>query len=123
MKIILPVNEENLESGICVSFGRAPYFMLWNTEDQVATFVENPGASSSGGAGIQAAQAVADQKADCLIVPRIGKNASDVIEQASIKIYQSTTTNIMENIQWLIEEKLSILTDIHPGFHNHGDQE
>lgn len=120
MKILLPVNEENNESGICVSFGRAPYFMLWDTDKNNASYTENPGAGSSGGAGILAAQAVVDLSSDVLIIPRIGKNASDVANAANVPIYKSINENIMENIQLMIEGKLEILTDIHPGFHNHG---
>lgn len=123
MKILLPVNEENIEAGICVSFGRAPYFLVWDTDNNGATYVENIGASSSGGAGIKAAQAVVDQGPDILIVPRIGKNASDVTDAANIPIYKSVSEDIMATIQLMIDGKLEILTDIHPGFHNHGENE
>lgn len=121
MKILLPVNEQNIESGVCVSFGRSPYFLLWDTNTNNSTYVENPGASSSGGAGIKAAQAVVDHKSDVLIVPRIGKNASDVIDVAGIKIYKSTQENIIKCIDQMKNGELEILTDIHPGFHNHGE--
>ena len=122
MKILLPVNDENMEAGICASFGRAPYFMLWETESETVLYIENPGAASSGGAGIKAAQAVADQKPDVLLVPRIGKNASDVIDVAKIKIFKSINENVQENIRLMLAGELKILTDIHPGFHNHGEQ-
>ncbi len=121
MKILMPVNGENLESGICVSFGRAPYFMIWDTDQNSGEYVENPGASSSGGAGIKAAQAVVDQKSDVLIVPRIGKNASDVIDAAKIKIYKTNNENITRTIEQMVSANLDLLTDIHPGFHNHGE--
>lgn len=120
MKVIVPINEEKLTSGISVSFGRAPFFMIWNTETQSASFVENPGASSNAGAGIKAAQAVVDEKADAIIVPRLGKNAADVLDASNIKIYKPKTMNTVEMIQAAVEEKLEILTDIHPGFHGHG---
>lgn len=67
----------------------------------------------------QGCAAVVDQKADAVIVPRIGKNASDVLDLAGIKIYKSKTSDIMENIHGLEAGELEILTDIHPGFHNH----
>lgn len=121
MKILLPVNEENMESGICVSFGRAPYLMLWNTDSDSPKYVKNPGAISSGGAGIKAAQEVVDQRSDVLIVPRIGKNASDVIEAAKTKIYKTTNDNITTTIQQMLAGELDLLTQSHPGFHNHGE--
>jgi predicted Fe-Mo cluster-binding NifX family protein len=121
MRILLPINEENMEAGICLSFGRAPFFLVWDTEASKAIYLENPGANSSGGAGIKAAQAVADHNVEALIVPRIGKNASDVTDVAGITIYKSINDNVMENIQLMVDGKLEVLTDIHPGFHNHGD--
>jgi len=121
MKILLPVNEENMEAGICISFGRAPFFLVWDTETEKAIYLDNPGANSSGGAGIKAAQAVVDQKVNGLIVPRIGKNASDVIDAASIIIYKSISEDVLETIKFMVEGKLEVLTDIHPGFHGHGE--
>ncbi len=119
MKIIVPTLEKNIEGGICESFGRTPVFMVWDTGNKDAKYFTNDAAASNGGAGVKAAQAVVDQKADAVIVPRIGKNASDVLDLAGIKIYKSKTSDIMENIHGLEAGELEILTDIHPGFHNH----
>ena len=35
MKIAIPVDEKSLESNVCVSFGRAPYFLIYDTESKV----------------------------------------------------------------------------------------
>lgn len=121
MKILIPTNEENIKGGICVSFGRAPFFMIVDTESNEEKFIENLGASMSGGAGIKAAQVVVDTKVDALLSPRIGKNAADVITAGSIIIYKSQSEDVMENIQLYKDEKLEILMDIHPGFHGHGE--
>lgn len=121
MKVIVPINETNMNAGICVSFGRAPYFLVWDSKDRTSHFIENLGASSSGGAGIKAAQVVVDEKVETLLVPRIGKNAADVMDAADIVIYKTTTTDIMENIDKMMKNELEVLTDIHPGFHNHGE--
>lgn len=123
MKVIVPANESTIQGGLCVSFGRAPYFIVLDTENEGVRVFENPGASSSGGAGIKAAQAVVDEKVDVLLVPRIGKNASDVLDAAHIKIYKSVSEDILENIQSFKDNKLDILTESHPGFHGHGDRE
>lgn len=32
MKIAIPVDEKNLETNVCVSLGRAPYFLIYDTE-------------------------------------------------------------------------------------------
>jgi len=120
VKILLPVNEKNLEEGICPSFGRAPYFLVWDIEENEGVFYDNPGASSAGGAGIAAGQKAADLKPEMVLTPRIGKNSADVIAAAGIDIYKSVSEDIAINVTLLKEMQLEILGDIHPGFHNHG---
>ena len=58
MIIAIPAEKQSLDSGICVSFGRAPYFCVYDTDTQNSSFVENSAAESEGGAGIKAAQNV-----------------------------------------------------------------
>lgn len=119
MKILIPTNSEKSEEGICPSFGRAPYFMIWNTESGQGEYKKNPGAESTSGAGIKAAQTVVDIIPDVVIAPRMGKNSADVITAKSMKIYKSISENINETINNFMEGKLDELTDIHPGFHQH----
>lgn len=121
MKILIPTNKEAKSDGICASFGRAPYFMVVDTESGEETFVVNPGANSSGGAGVIASQAVVDTKVEAVLTPRIGKNSADVIAASGIVIYKSISENVDENIQLLKEAELEVLSDIHPGFHGHGE--
>jgi len=121
MKILIPTNSEKKSEGICVSFGRTPYFMIVDTVSGEESFIENEAANSSGGAGIKAAQAVVDSKVEAVLTPRIGKNSADVISASGIILYKSVSEDINENIQLLKDEKLEVLMDIHPGFHEHGE--
>lgn len=120
MKIAIPVDDKSLESKVCISFGRTPYFLIYNTDTKENTFLDNSAAASQGGAGIKAAQAVADEKVSALITPRCGQNAADVLNAADIKIYRTINDSVEENIKAFTEGKLSLLEEIHPGFHNHG---
>ena len=56
MKIAIPVDEQNLDSGVCPSFGRAPYFLFYNTDTKESYYLDNSAVASQGGAGIRAAQ-------------------------------------------------------------------
>lgn len=120
MKIAIPVDEKNMDTNVCISFGRAPYFLFYDTDTKESTFLENAAATSTGGAGIIAAQTVVDNRVDALLTPRCGENAANVIKTANIKIYKTINTSVQDNIKALIEEKLPLLNDIHPGFHGHG---
>jgi len=122
MKIAIPVDDKFLQSKVCISFGRTPYFLIYETDTKESTFLDNNAAASQGGAGIKAAQAVADEKVSALITPRCGQNAADVLKAANIKIYKTMNDSIEDNVEAFISEKLSLLEEIHAGFHNHGGE-
>jgi predicted Fe-Mo cluster-binding NifX family protein len=120
MKIAIPVDEKNIETSVCISFGRTPFFLIYNTETKESVFLDNSAAASQGGAGIKAAQAIVDSHADVLLTPRCGENAAEVIKAADIKMYKTMPGPSMDNINAFIGGKLTLLEEIHEGFHNHG---
>lgn len=120
MKIAIPVDNKNLESSVCISFGRAPYFLIYDTQTKESNFVDNSAAASQGGAGIKAAQLIVDQKVEVLLTPRCGENAAEVINAANIKIYKTGSGSVEDNVYEFSQGKLSLLQEIHSGFHGHG---
>ncbi len=120
MKIAIPVENKSMETTVCQSFGRTPYFLIYNTELKDGLFIENDAANSQGGAGVKAAQIVVDSDVNALLTPRCGENAAEVIMAAGIKIYKTVNDSIMDNIDAFDKGNLSVLADIHDGFHNHG---
>jgi predicted Fe-Mo cluster-binding NifX family protein len=120
VKIALPVESKGMEENICQSFGRTPYFLVYNTETKDDAYIDNSAISSQGGAGIKAAQVIVDNDVSILITPRCGENAAAVINGADIKIYKSISGTVKDNIKAFNEGRLSCLEEIHAGFHNHG---
>ena len=120
MKIAIPVEEKSLASTICASFGRTPYFLIYNTETKESIFLDNSAAASTGGAGIKAAQTIVDHNVSALLTPRCGENAAAVLEVAEIKIYKTTSPLVKDNIEAFIAGKLPLLDEIHAGFHRRG---
>lgn len=118
MKVAVPVDDKNLETTVCVSFGRAPFFMIYDTDTKEHIFMDNSAADSPGGAGIKAAQAIVDRQVDALLTPRCGENAAEVIKAAGIKLYKTESQSAMDSINSFVAGKLPPLNDIHPGFHN-----
>ena len=117
MKIAIPVDNASMDTTICISFGRTPYFLIYDTESEDAKFISNSAAVSQGGAGIKAAQTIVDSKAEALITPRCGENAAEVIHAADIKIYQAKGSMLKHNLQAFEVGELELLNEIHPGFH------
>lgn len=79
MKIAMPVDDKSMETTVSQSFGRTPYFLIYDTESKESIFLDNGAAASQGGAGIKAAQSIVDNKVSALLTPRCGENAAQVI--------------------------------------------
>lgn len=122
MKVIVPVESKSLDVPVCSSFGRTPLFVLFDTENGKYEFLDNSAAASQGGAGIKAAQMLVDSGATALITYRCGENAAEVLNAANIKMYKAQNGSVANNIAKYQDGKLSLLTEIHPGFHNHGGE-
>jgi predicted Fe-Mo cluster-binding NifX family protein len=120
MKIAVPVNGKSIEADVCISFGRAPYFLIYDTETKEHTFLANSAQDSPGGAGIRAAQTIADCGAATLLTPRCGENAAQILKAARIGLYKTAGGSVQDNIRAFSEGRLSALLEIHPGFHGHG---
>lgn len=120
MLLAIPTESNDMNAAVCPSFGRAPYFLLFDTESRKNDVINNPGASAQGGAGIKAAQTLVDSKADVLLTPRCGQNAAEVLQAANIALYQSKDGSVASNITLFTEGKLVLLEEIHAGFHRHG---
>ena len=113
----IPVNENGESASVCVSFGRAPFFLFYGTETGKSETVVNEAANAQGGAGIKAAQVVVDRGAKALITPRCGENAAQVLKAAGIEIYKSSGGDAGQNLADLKAGRLELLNNFHPGFH------
>ncbi len=120
MRVAIPVDDNTNETKVCMSFGRAPYYAIFDTETQEMKYVDNSAAASQGGAGIKASQTIIDEGAEAVITPRCGQNAADVLLEADIRIYRSNGDSVRENVEAYVNGRLSLLEQIHPGLHQHG---
>lgn len=120
MKVAIPVEIKSQTGNVCPSFGRAPFYLVFNSEDGSINYIENTAAAASGGAGIKAAQLLADASIDAVATPRCGTNAAEVLEGANVKIYRTSGDDLKENMDKISENGLEILNNFHAGFHGHG---
>jgi predicted Fe-Mo cluster-binding NifX family protein len=87
MKIILTATSPNIDSNVDGRFGRGAYFIIVDPDTLEWEAFPNPGIGVSGGAGIQAAQFVADQKAEAVLSGDFGPNAYNALQAAGIAMY------------------------------------
>jgi len=120
MKLIIPIENKSLNDPVCPSFGRTPLYLYFDTENGNHEFLDNSAAASQGGAGVKASQMLADKGADAVITYRCGDNAAQVLNAADIKIFKAVDGAVSENIEKFKRGELALLSEIHPGLHNHG---
>ena len=111
MKIAISSKEKDLNGEVDSVFGRCPYFLIVEIENkkiQGFETIENTSAEQAGGAGISAAQTVAEKNVNAVITGNIGPRALDVLNQFNIKIYDGSGS-INEVLQKFIDGKLEII--------------
>ncbi len=119
MKVVIPVDENTTSTSVCVSFGRAPFFMIYDSETKQYNFINNTAADSPGGAGIKAAQLIVDSDAAVLLTPRCGDNAAEVLKAGGVMLYKTSSGSAADNVSAFFSDKLAPLTETHAGFHGH----
>jgi predicted Fe-Mo cluster-binding NifX family protein len=99
VKIAVTAIGNTLDSQLDQRFGRANYFIIVDSDSLGFEAVNNAAVATSAGAGIVAAQAVAEHKVEALITGYVGPNALSVLQAAEIKIYQGQSGSVRENIE------------------------
>ncbi|QCX34316.1 diguanylate cyclase [Caloramator sp. E03] len=114
MKIAVSSEGKGLNSLLDVRFGRCNYFVIYDTEGEIAKAIENKGQMSGGGAGIAAAQQIIDEDVDVVITGNLGPNAFNLLKNSDIKVYRCGSINVERAIQLFNEGKLDELTQAGP---------
>ncbi|ABN06515.1 MULTISPECIES: NifB/NifX family molybdenum-iron cluster-binding protein [Methanocorpusculum] len=94
MKVCITAQGALLESKVENRFGRAPYFIIADTETGSFEAVVNPFADGSGGVGPKAANLIIEHQAGALISGLLGGNAKAVLDMAGVEqfVYQAGGT-------------------------------
>ncbi len=88
MKIAVTSTGTGMDSRLDTRFGRCASFVIYDTESEQTTTLDNASRNAMGGAGISAAQLLADKNVDVVITGNVGPNAHHALNAANIEIYQ-----------------------------------
>jgi len=89
MKVAVTAGGDNLNSMVDRSFGRAKWFVITDPDGCDIEVLENSqNVNAAQGAGIQAAQHIANKSVDVLLTGNVGPNAFRALEAASIQVFQ-----------------------------------
>jgi len=95
MKIAISSTGEKLTDNVSEVFARCPYFIIAEIENQeIKKFeaIKNESENQMGGAGISAAQLMAEKNINAVITKNVGPRALDVLKQFNIGIYAGDGT-------------------------------
>jgi len=99
MKICVTSIGNNLDSDLDPRFGRCKYFLIIDTDSMNVKSISNESMMASGGAGIQAAQMVANAGAGTVITGNIGPNAFQTLKAAGIRIITGANGKIKDVVE------------------------
>jgi len=102
MKIVVTAQGPTADSPVDPRFGRARYFMVFDTETGAFTAhdnVQNPNAAQ--GAGIQAAQAVVELGAQAVLTGNVGPKAFATLQAGSVTIYPGASGTVRKALESL----------------------
>lgn len=100
MKAFISVSKPELEAVLDDRFGRAPYFLVVDTEKgNIWKAIENPNTHDEHGVGIKTANMAINEDVDCVIGKHFGPKVADVLRSAGIKMYSAEIMKVSEVIK------------------------
>jgi len=99
MRIAISASGKDLESELNDHFGRCPYFIFIDPDTMEYEALDNAGLQSPSGAGIAAAQFVAEKGAGVVLTGVCGPNASNALTGAGIKVIDGLSGKISTIIE------------------------
>ncbi|MCF6464377.1 NifB/NifX family molybdenum-iron cluster-binding protein [Clostridium sp. Cult2] len=114
MRIALSSSDKDLDSNLDLRLGRSPYFIIYDLDTDQFKATENKGESSSGGAGIAAAQQLIDESVEIVISGNVGPNAFTLLESSNIKMYKGESISCKLLIEMYREGKLEEIKESGP---------
>lgn len=120
MKIVVTSFGQTTDALMDDRFGRAEYFIVYDTDSNNSTCLQNSAVQATGGAGIAAAQQIIKNGAQVLVTGHLGPNAFEVLQAAGIKLLHGEPISVAQNIERAKSgQLLPITTDSPAGGHRH----
>jgi predicted Fe-Mo cluster-binding NifX family protein len=110
MRIAISSTGPDLDAEVDPRFGRCQCFVVVDPATEELEVLDNEAAMMSGGAGIQAAQMVANSGVDAVITGNLGPNAADTLAATGLKVYLVVAGTVRQALQQYIEGQLQEAT-------------
>jgi len=108
MKIACTTSGTDLDAPLDKRFGRAPRFLIVDTETGSTELIENTlNRNSAQGAGIQAATVLINHEVNSLITGQCGPKAFELLKRSAIRVYPCQAETVAEALQQLADSTLN----------------
>jgi predicted Fe-Mo cluster-binding NifX family protein len=109
MRIAVSSQGTDLTSNVDPRFGRASYFLVYDTSDDSFEVVNNDqNVNASQGAGVQAAENVAGKNVDIVVAGNFGPKAFRALNAAGIKLALWADGTVSQAIELARNNKLKL---------------
>ena len=105
MKIAISSSGTDQSAQVDPRFGRCQYFIIVDTDSGNTEAIPNAAQSAGGGAGIQAAQTIADQGAEAVLTGNVGPNAHRALQAAKISVATGVSGTVSDAVKAFQEGK------------------
>lgn len=99
MKICITASGEGLDSEVDPRFGRCSYFIIYDLETRSVKSILNEGTAATGGAGIKAAEIIANEGVKALLTGSVGPNAFSIFTELGIDVQVGTKGTVREAVR------------------------
>lgn len=106
MKVAVSVTAPKRGAAFDPRFGRAPAFVIVDTDTGEQQAIANPAVRLGGGAGIRAAELLARQGVEAAISGAFGPKACAVLGASGIRLYQAKSGTVDELVARLLSGEL-----------------
>lgn len=106
MKVAVSASGGSLDAPVNPRFGRCPYYLIVDTETRDFEAVPNTSMNAPSGAGIGAAQLVAERGVKAVLTGAVGPNAMQVLSQAGIKILTGAQGSVRQAVEAFKRDEL-----------------
>ena len=111
MKIAITSTQADLAAKVDPRFGRCPYFLIVETDDFSFEAIENPSVTLGSGAGIQAAQLMAEKGVKHVLTGNCGPNAHQTLAAAGIGVIVGCSGSVRDVIEQYKSGQMSIANE------------
>lgn len=109
MKILIASRGKNRLSEMPEKFGKAEYFVIFDTDTEKYTYIENKYKEASHGSGVNNVKEILSKGIDIIIVKKLGEKTSEILKFSKAEVYQGEGGYVFEEVEKYLNGNLKKL--------------